>query len=370
MKVLQLHALDTLFFKDGKPFSMGEETWARGVFPPHPSVFYGLLRSIWLSNGNLTELSKGSAWNDVEDPSLRLSITGLLPTIGNDVHFPIPNDTYILKTDRTKAHLLDWIEKPEGLVSDYENALLLQTRQNLKTEDLNGKAFLSATEFQKYLNGLASEFEYRELKHYVLSEPKVGIGRSPMTRATETGQLYRVGMNRLHGSIFPDEDGNFHSEEFGFAVRFNGLTLPKNGTSRFGAEIKAVEYEMRDDWAIACPVKEGDEYFKIYLATPAVFEEGFYPETAFKNEGFALLTGAFGRVQHIGGFDMKALKPKPMLKAVPAGTVYYVKATKKITQQQINALCNGSIYSLKGTSSDWGKQGFGHCYLGKFTITK
>ena len=27
--------LDTVFFRDGKPFSWGEETWAEGIFPPY-----------------------------------------------------------------------------------------------------------------------------------------------------------------------------------------------------------------------------------------------------------------------------------------------------------------------------------------------
>ena len=48
---IQLDALDTLFFKDGKPFSLGEETWADGIFPPPPSVVYGATRTALISSG-------------------------------------------------------------------------------------------------------------------------------------------------------------------------------------------------------------------------------------------------------------------------------------------------------------------------------
>lgn len=40
-----MEAFDTLFFRDGKPFSMGDDVWANGVFPPYPSTLYGALRA-------------------------------------------------------------------------------------------------------------------------------------------------------------------------------------------------------------------------------------------------------------------------------------------------------------------------------------
>ena len=48
--IIQIDPLDTLFFRNGKPFTMGEETWADAVFPPYPSVVYGALRSAYFSN--------------------------------------------------------------------------------------------------------------------------------------------------------------------------------------------------------------------------------------------------------------------------------------------------------------------------------
>jgi CRISPR-associated protein Cmr3 len=373
MSSLHISALDTLFFKDGKPFSMGEETWANGVFPPFPSVFYGGLRSIWFAQASNLALI-ANATNDrsqTNDQSLNLQITGLLPTINGELFFPAPNDLYGIKRGpENEAHKLKCIPKPGELITDYHHECLLQTKEITKVEELGGKALLCRHSFETYLQNTCDNFQVTRLSEYVLSEPKVGIGRNQNTRTTEPGQLYRVAMRRLH-SIVKDGGG----KPFGFALQYKGLDLPPTGLSRFGAEIKAIEYEAYSgDWNIPCPVQQGEPCFKIYLATPAVFEEGFYPKTWFDINGLTLLTAAFGRVQHIGGFDMKEVRPKPMRKAVPAGTVYYVRAANGFSQPLKEALHSGSVYNL-GPADDTIKkefqpQGFGFSYVGNFNIEK
>lgn len=49
MPTIEIQALDTLFFRDGKPFDMGDDNWAEGIFPPPPSVIYGALRSAYFA---------------------------------------------------------------------------------------------------------------------------------------------------------------------------------------------------------------------------------------------------------------------------------------------------------------------------------
>ena len=43
MPILQLEPLDTLFFRDGKPFTMGEDTFVTSSNLPYPSVFWGAI---------------------------------------------------------------------------------------------------------------------------------------------------------------------------------------------------------------------------------------------------------------------------------------------------------------------------------------
>ena len=47
--ILELQPLDTLFFRDGKPFNKGEENWADAIFPPFPATIYGALRTAYFN---------------------------------------------------------------------------------------------------------------------------------------------------------------------------------------------------------------------------------------------------------------------------------------------------------------------------------
>ena len=73
---IKIDAIDTLFFKDGKPFSMGDETWADGIFPPPPSVIYGALRSIYFSE-HPEKLQKVYS-KEVQDPAKKKNALNML----------------------------------------------------------------------------------------------------------------------------------------------------------------------------------------------------------------------------------------------------------------------------------------------------
>ena len=107
-------------------------------------------------------------------------------------------------------------------------------------------------------------------------------------------------------------------------------------------------------------------FVKIYLATPAIFKNGSLPEFISKGsyEGieFELLNMAIGKPIFIGGFDMKKRQPKPMKKAVPAGSVYYLRSNK--AQELASKLHSKSISEINP------EQGFGICYCGTFNISE
>ena len=49
MKALFLSAVDVWLFRDGRPFNANGDHRAESLFPPHPSVIQGALRSYYLS---------------------------------------------------------------------------------------------------------------------------------------------------------------------------------------------------------------------------------------------------------------------------------------------------------------------------------
>jgi CRISPR type III-B/RAMP module-associated protein Cmr3 len=78
---------DTLFFRDGRPFSMGTETWATSIFPPYPSTVYGAIRS-WLifEKGGLKEFDEGKF---KEELGKGLAVVGIESVIKNAIMYNI-----------------------------------------------------------------------------------------------------------------------------------------------------------------------------------------------------------------------------------------------------------------------------------------
>lgn len=359
----ELSAIDTLFFRDGKPFSMGDETWAESIFPPYPSVFYGMLRGVYFAD-HLDQLKNANA---VNDPTKNLKITTLLPAGNGEIFYPIPADLYAPKGEppkvvkRLKYHKTP---DPQSFISEYELPGFLKATETGKLLDLGGKAFLTLNEFKDYLNDKKNSFSCELVDGYVTKEPKIGIGRDFNTRSATEGKLYRVEMKRFSGD----------KGELTFIVGLEGLMFknPK-GLARFGAENKSISYLEKKKYSIPPVVDLNVEYFILYLATPAIFGEGAVPFSWFKNYGLDLHAAVIGRTQYIGGFDLKNAEPKPMHKAVPEGSVYYLRSLDPAKRAQIISLLHeGNIYNLAPVGDKYRdryqKEGYGLTYLGKFSI--
>jgi CRISPR-associated protein Cmr3 len=69
----------------------------------------------------------------------------------------------------------------------------------------------------------------------------------------------------------------------------------------------------------------------LYLATPTIFDQGWLPkwidtstlEGEYRGVKVKLIAATIPRYQTIGGWDVAHNKPKPTVRAVSAGSVYY-----------------------------------------------
>lgn len=331
---IKIDALDTLFFKDGKPFSMGDESWADGIFPPPPSVIYGALRSAYFGEnpGDLVNVD-----TDV-DKTKNLIIKKIYYLINDDIYYPMPNDLVRLKNGQKKevmklnTKVLDAVtnmEIPQILIKDSNNKTVIEEVEAV--ED----GIIWETYLKEYLNNMKkNDFHIFLMSDYIQSEPKVGIGRMNSTKATEEGKLYRVGMKRLESTKEFDKQ----NIKISIGVEFDNLSLKDNGFLKFGAESKIAKYNTikENDDVIEDPT-EGikGNIFKIYLSTPSIFENGWKPnlsENKVLNKiDLKLISACIGKPISIGGFDMKNRIPKKMRKAVPAGSVYFYQSNKCIS---------------------------------------
>src|SRR5690606_5857344 len=101
---------------------------------------------------------------------------------------------------------------------------------------------------------------------------------------------------------------------------------------KLGGQSKASYYTHKNvDITFIDEIEENKKYFKLYLLTPGLFKNGWLPgvinkETKILTVGKVkakLLTAAIGKPKYLSGFDLKDNKPKPNLRAVPEGSVYY-----------------------------------------------
>ncbi len=363
MSVFNINPLDTVFFRDAKPFSMGEETWANSLFPNLlPSVFYGSLRTAFaIENGLKTS-------TDIERETADFEIKDLRLLFNNIPAFAMPLDLVCIGDDIVGLTLTT----PQA-ISSYPFSKVLKCEEEGDVEDLEGY-YLRYDQFQEYLNGISSFSDYKEecydLRNYTAIEPKVGIARSKETRTTRIGALYRVGMSRLEGK------GN--NTKTSFYVQFKNLAIADKTITTIGGEGKKAIIQQGNELPIALPTFDNtDTQFKLYIATPTIFTQGAIPDFINPNnltgeiiEGInvKLLTCAIGKFLSIGGFDLAQQQPKPMQKAIPAGSVYYfelldttnTEATFTQLAEHFNVYRN-SICQEK----TFAKQGYGICYVGK-----
>jgi len=359
MQTINISALDTLFFRGVKPFTMGQETTGSGLFPPSPSVIYGALRTTYFAENQPDFQQFQMIGKDATENLVIKHIAYSVAAGASSIpYFPAPLDLVTFKDKKdNEAELLEYKQYDKGEYSNAKTDFMLC--KDGKVEGLTN-AFINRKTLEKYLNLSASKFRFKKRTELIQEESKVGVGLSKQSRAAEEGQLYFINMIRPK-----TEDHHF----FNLAVTYSNLALPENGVLRIGGEGKSAIYEKIEPFGNIESVFNGDK-FKLYLSTPALFEQGWLPNWIDENTltgtfpktntQVKLMTCAVGKPVSIGGFDVKKQQPKPMLRAVPAGSVYYFEIQNGSIQEIIDAL------KTSPSISDYRpKEGFGLAFIGK-----
>ena len=362
--------LDTLFFRDGRPFSMGEETWADGIFPPPPSVFLGAMRSAVLSlqPENYATMTNNDPTSGIVIKNIHLSYNR-----ADELLFPTPGDVVRRKVRRKGDEIppLLTLDK-NNRYNNYPLDYLLTNPIPDEIENYPFNHFLDIPSFEEYLSGILPG---QPTSIPICSEPKIGIGRTKIRNSIIDGKLYRVGMQR-----FADYGGNRHDgnrlcfiiqyeipDEIATLIRNNRLSFAK-----FGGENKVVEVALlTGSPGLKLPVfNSEDRTFKIVLTTPALFKNGWIPDFIdpqnytghLDGVRVKLIAAMTGKPQAFGGFDMLARKPKPLVKAIPPGSVFFFQIIEDSHSIETFA------QNLKGSfsiSEERKEEGFGLAYLGK-----
>jgi len=339
--IIEIEALDTLIFQDGKPFEKSNDSWGNSLVLPTPSTLYGALRATYFSR-YVDELSKA---NEKNDPTKELKINFIGLKYQGNLIFTLPkecvesNDKVItlgLEKNILSNNPLEYIFSSDDEVDSLDNAYLKKS---------NFKRYLSCKDIRS--------FEKED--SLIARENKIGIGLNRQTKTTGEGLLYRVEMLRY--------------KDLKIVVDFDGLDLENSGLMRLGGEAKGATYKQVENLDIPVVDDISSNIFKLYLLTPAIFENGWYPDWIDKENDFIgeykgfklkLVASAIGKYQSIGGFDIKKREPKKMMKAVPMGSVYYFE----ILEGEKNEVLD--VFNLSKISDIKEEEGYGLVMVGDF----
>lgn len=364
---------DVLMFRDGRPFSGGDDHFAHCIFPPSPTTIYGALRAHILSI-HFPDFKKYSENIDIPKDIVdeigtpqtygSLSIDGFFVARleGNTSipYFSIPLDVVNKKGEKEDNINLSIMAPNESLSKLVKSDMNILNYSWITSKDFFEpiSGFLSRTEMTKYLKGEVPTIT--ESKDIFTIEERTGIGKNILSRSVERGRLYTVGYIRVN-------------TDFGFLIKVaNSKLLPEKGMLRIGGDGRSAayfkcNYEDLDIGQIK-NIVDRTKRFKIVLITPAVFRKGWLFDWVDSNtmlakmDNFEIkLVGAIvGRPTFIGGFDLVKRAPKEMKKAVPSGSVYYFEILKGDLDKIFD------FFWMKTVSEERGQEGLGISIIGGY----
>ena len=173
--------------------------------------------------------------------------------------------------------------------------------------------------------------EYTKADTLYLRESRYGIDVDNARQTVKEGQLYQTEFIRCQ-------------EHIGLYTEVDGVSDLGGNLIAIGGENRAAQchhLQQKIDWGnftrnLENKLQQADG-FKIYFATPTIFDAGWLPNWLSKNDlsgayhgvQVQLVAASIPRYQTIGGWDVAYNRPKPTNRAIPAGSVYYFTSNAK-----------------------------------------
>lgn len=371
---LSLKPTDTFFFRDGKPFSRGEQTEASGIFPPFPSTVYGALRTAYISEKGWDKFINGDLKTDIGTKTShgRFRMKGVFLERKGKVeiiYFPLPMDMLVKKNAprrKRKARLLTLDNQPPSSNAKTDKILL----SHRTDAEYPSYSFLDGGSLRAYLLASSKNSDFSPIfrEDYLETEPKTGIQRELHQASKEEKEnLYRFDMMRFNSK-----------KKYQLIADVEDIDLPDNGIIKIGGEnrpfsyektmVNIFEYSDDEKKSIIESIKK-KKMFKLYCATPTIWrkkcgDEAWKPKwmngIPCEKTGIQcrLITAIVGRHETIGGWDMAKPGPKTMCRAVPAGSVYYLELESGNAEDVFNT------FHYQNNSAVRANEGFGLTLIG------
>lgn len=380
-----IEPLDVLTGADSRP--LDDVGWARSA-ELFPTAFAGALRTLILREGGY-DFARGAkqgnrgaaAASFVGVPgasgniAARFRFAGPLRTAHDRSGFlwPMPR-TLLVREPVLASSEIDPLGEYLSDLGDPRDGVHILRAPSVEHRD--AERLLKLGDLAAVLRGEASlrtvqAFATHEL---VVEERRFGHRRSP-GGVVEDGALFsRIGQRGRESF----RAGHWRTSGFaGLLGGFDGTDVPKHlraivqpGSEhvvRLGGDGRTAIVRFSDATAFLKPLidlgtntidgLQSGTRIQIYLATPAVFKDGWHP--TLHDHGLRLIAAAVGRPQIIAGWDAAKGQPKPVRRAVSAGSVYIAEVENVDDARRFVA--NAHLGSI---SHDDPLYGLGLCLIG------
>lgn len=336
--LIYLEPLDTLFFRDSRPFDAGTDAFAESTLPS-PLAIYGALGSYILEErGKSFAEFYLTGQDDVlgkYDPTLntgKLNIKGIFLSRGEELFFPAPANLFTGNERASRSTLL--VQKPHSspwFYSDLPDSISPIAIPSSKGEDV--KQVNGFINFPTLIDFRGDNLHEKNSQMYqrdrlFSSELRYGIGINETTLAVKEGYLY--GASHLR---FRQEKENL--QKTGIAILVNDIPQITEGVVSLGGEKRRAKLSLGDDRRVNLPYDalvqqmQQSQRFFLYFLTPCILHNGWTLKDKGPLKGATLVAAAVNKPGYLSGWQRTSHasgEPRPMRKSIPAGSVYFFKA--------------------------------------------
>lgn len=350
MTKLLLHPLDTLFFRDGRPYNQDDPTQAEAAshFPPHPPTIVGavraaLARAIGWRGGPWDDrlkntLGDGVNWQQGDGQLGALRFAG--PYVLKDGEPLFPSPLCLVRGKRKDGgNVIGQLAPGQEVECDLGKARLPAMPDTADVEGWKAleRAWLTVAGMERVLRGQDPGAEMHKSREIWCSEPHIGIERHVETRTT--GRFAPRDGEREKGALFAAAHTR-PGKGVALGIEVDGVDDIRRldrELSPLGGEGRSVFVEQQDG-TFPLPKapalgagKDGVLRYMVCLITPADLGDD-WPRAGGRLTGpegelpGCVVSACIGRAVAVGGWDSAARGPLPLRPLIPAGSVWFMEA--------------------------------------------
>lgn len=330
--LISIEPLDTLFFRDGRPYDQrgSDQTTVVSRFPPSPQTLVGAVRAAcaralgWNGQDGWTDDIKQHLGDGATLAELRFR--GPLLMHGDELFFPAPAN---LLCSEDASHL-GLLQPGPAIACDLGGAVHLPALAQAQADEDDAlksatNAWITSAGLQQSLQAdVPPSAELRIADALWRTEARVGIARDTVTGTTGEGALYSPHHVRLSRGVslalwaagLPD-----------VLERVRASPQPVGGESR-AAWMEPVDTspplpESPNDFV----QENGKLHYSAIVLTPLPLDQAPRPGAGLPGLPGTLVSACLPRAVTWGGWDSVQRKPLPLTPHLAPGSVLFMQAT-------------------------------------------